>query len=329
MTNEPLVDGFNRRMEYLRVSITDRCNLKCAYCAPSVTSSSRASSCDMLQDDDFLRLINVFACLGIRKVRLTGGEPLARRGAVGLIERIGRIPGVMEMALTTNGTGLKPVAEELARAGVARVNISLDTLSRHKYRKITGRDGFNRALEGFHAALSAGFSTVKVNTVVMAGVNDDEVEEFARLSIGMKAQFRFIEFMPTSAGLWSKEKFVPMSEVKRLVEKLGPLIPASRRQWGGPAEVYRLANAQGEVGFISAVSRHFCADCNRLRITSSGKLMTCLFGGEDLDLREMMRSGSTDAQIAEAIRHAVINKNAVRSLPEENETRLAMACVGG
>jgi len=326
-----LVDGFGRHVEYLRMSVTDRCDLKCAYCMPS-GGSGHAAPCDIMTFRDFLRLARIFAGLGVKKIRLTGGEPLLRKGIVTFIRQVKEIPGIGQIALTTNGMNLSSMAREIREAGVSKINISLDTLNREKFIAITGRDGLNKALEGIGAAMEAGFDSVKINMVVMKGINDDEIEEFARMPLTSPAQVRFIEFMPASRSVWSEDKFVSASAVKERIMKMGGITACGKSMWGGPAEIYKFHGALGELGFISAVSHHFCGDCNRLRLTSSGKLMTCLFGGEDADLHKLITSGADDGAIASAITNAVKNKNAVRALPEKDEDfakRPAMTQVGG
>lgn len=325
-----LVDGQNRIVEYLRVSVTDRCDMKCAYCMPA-KGADIAPSCEIMQFRDFLTIIEIFAELGIRKVRLTGGEPLVRKNIVEFIRQVNHIPGIQQIALTTNGSTLVKKAAALRDAGVKRINISLDSLKRDRFHTITGRDGLQQVLDGIHAAGEVGFESVKVNMVVIGGVNDDEIEEFAEMSRTMNAQIRFIEFMPATPSVWREEKFVPVTVIKNRVSQLGELIPSVRPKWGGPAEVYRFAGAMGEVGFIAAVSRHFCGDCNRLRLTSTGKLLTCLFGKEDLDLKALLVQGASREDIAGAIMTALAGKNAVRVMPTDgvDDARPTMSCVGG
>jgi cyclic pyranopterin phosphate synthase len=329
-TNGPLVDGAGRPIEYLRVSVTDRCDMKCAYCMP-VGGADHADRCDMLKFSEFLTLIELFAGMGVKKVRVTGGEPLVRKGVLGFMRALGRVPGIAQIALTTNGVRLPTVADELKAAGVVTVNVSLDSLRPDRFARITGLPQLDRTLAGIDAALAAGIGSVKINVVAMRGVNDDEIADFARLSLTKPVQVRFIEFMPATPSLWSDERFMNIDEVKERVATVGPLIPATPRQWGGPAKVYTLPGAAGQVGFIAAVSRHFCGDCNRLRLTSTGKLMTCLFGHEDIDLAGLLRSGATGDMMAAAIREVITKKNQVRTLPDDpaDTSRPAMACVGG
>ncbi len=323
-------DGQGRTIEYLRVSVTDRCNLKCTYCMPP-GGADVSENCDMMRLRDLHRLIEVFADLGVRKVRLTGGEPLLRRGFINFVHGVNEIEGIEQIALTTNGILLKKMAGDLIRAGVDRVNISLDTLQPERFKKITGYDSLDSVMEGIEAAIENGFKSVKVNQVVMAGVNDDEIEDFARLSMTMPIQIRFIEFMPATPEVWNNKQMLSMTEVENRIKKMGDLIPCEKAQWGGPAKIYRLEGALGEVGFISAVSNHFCDDCNRLRITSTGALLTCLFGESALDLKALLQDGSSTDHIKNVIMEALKNKNAVREMViDPNDKKLfTMSCVGG
>lgn len=325
-----LIDGSGRGVDYLRMSVTDRCDMKCSYCMP-MGGEVRTEGCDMLKFSEFLTLADIFARMGVRKFRITGGEPLVRKGVLGFVRALGRTPGVEEIALTTNGVRLPRLAAELKEAGIDTVNISLDSLKPERYAAITGLDTLRQTLDGIDAALLAGFDRVKVNVVAMRGVNDDEIADFARMSLDKPVQIRFIEFMPATPSVWSDEKFMNIDDVRHAVEALGELTPSRPQQWGGPAKVYRLPDAKGEVGFIAAVSRHFCDDCNRLRLTSSGKLMTCLFGHEDLDLAMLLRGGMEPLDIARRVMDVLRMKNAVRTLPDnpEDRSRPSMTRVGG
>lgn len=329
---KPLVDKFNRRIEYLRMSVTSRCNLSCSYCVPSGKHGGD-SGCDMLSFKDLLLIANIFARLGVRKVRVTGGEPLARKGIEKFISQLNQIPGVDRVTLTTNGIMLAQMAHRLKGAGLKAVNVSLDTFDREKYASVTGHDGLIKTLAGLDAAIDAGIESVKLNVVVMQGVNDDELEKFAEYTIRNKIQVRFIEFMPHTKGAWDAGRYMPVDDVKKRIEALGALIPCSREQWGGPAEIYRLDGAQGEIGFISAVSRHFCWDCNRLRITADGKLLTCLFEGSALDLRSLIGAGAGAERISAAVQGALMGKWETRpgfdGSANEGQGQVAMRSIGG
>ncbi|MBF0292704.1 MAG: GTP 3',8-cyclase MoaA [Nitrospinae bacterium] len=328
----PLIDRFNRRIEYLRMSVTSRCNLSCSYCVPAGKLSDNGG-CDMLSFRDLLFIADVFARLGVRKVRVTGGEPLVRKGIEKFIAQLAETPGIDRLALTTNGVMLAQMAHSLKSAGLKAVNVSLDTFDREKYARVTGHDGLNNVLSGLNAAIDAGIESVKLNVVVMKGVNDDELEKFAGYTIRNKIQVRFIEFMPHTKGAWNAGQYMPVEDVKKRIEALGALIPCSREQWGGPARIYRLDGAQGEIGFISAVSRHFCWECNRLRITADGKLLTCLFEGSALDLRSLLESGASAERISTAIKEALMGKWEARPGFDSNvndaQGQVAMRHIGG
>jgi cyclic pyranopterin phosphate synthase len=329
---KPLVDSFNRRIEYLRMSVTSRCNLRCSYCVPAGKHSDNAG-CDMLSFRVLLFIADVFARLGVRKVRVTGGEPLVRKGIEKFIAQLNQIPGVERVALTTNGVILAQMARMLKDAGLKAVNVSLDTFDRAKYAKVTGHDGLANVLAGLDAAIDAGIESVKLNVVVMKGVNDDELEKFAEYSMRKKIQVRFIEFMPHTKGAWNAGQYMPVDDVKKRIEALGALIPCSREQWGGPAQIYRLEGAEGEIGFISAVSRHFCWDCNRLRITADGKLLTCLFEGAAMDLKGLLASGASAERISTAITEALMGKWETRpgfdGHVNDGQGQVAMRHIGG
>lgn len=329
---KPLVDRFNRRVEYLRMSVTSRCSLRCSYCVPS-DGDGGGDGCDMLSFSDLLLIATVFARLGVRKVRVTGGEPLSRNGIDRFIWQLSHIPGVERVTLTTNGLFLSPMAHSLKEAGLKAVNVSLDTFDREKYAGITGYDGLRQVLAGLDSAMNAGFESVKLNFVVMKGVNDDELEKFAEYTMGRKMQVRFIEFMPHTKGAWNAGRYMAVDEVKKKVEALGALIPCSREQWGGPAEIYRLAGAEGEIGFISSVSRHFCWDCNRLRITADGKLLTCLFEGAAVDLKSLIESGAGTQEISAAVVEALMGKWESRpgfdGMVNDAQGLVAMRHIGG
>jgi len=288
--------------------------------------------CDVLRYKDLLRLLGVFASMGVRKVRLTGGEPLIRKGIISFIHQVNAIPGIEKIALTTNGVMLERMAPMLKQAGVSAVNISLDTLEKDKFISITGRDELASTLAGIESASSAGIGSVKVNMVVMRGVNDNEVADFALRFRDRGIQIRFIEFMPATPGVWDEKMFVPMSDVKKRIGKLGKLVACEKAQWGGPAKIYRLEGYSDEIGFIAPVSRHFCGECNRLRLTSSGMLLACLFSGSSSDLGKIVRSGGTDAELEGAILKTLNDKNAVRNMSRENMAPGAlfpMSRVGG
>ncbi|TYO96664.1 cyclic pyranopterin monophosphate synthase subunit MoaA [Geothermobacter ehrlichii] len=308
MTEDPtpvsLADRFGRHLDYLRLSITDRCNLRCRYCMPEEGVASLGHDA-VLRYEELLRIARVACGLGVRKIRVTGGEPLVRKGVVGFIRDLAALPQKPEITLTTNGLRLAELAEELGTAGMSRVNVSLDTLRADRFRDITRRDGLERVLAGIAAADRAGLGPVKINMVPIAGVNEDEIEEFARLTLAHPWNVRFIEFMPVSGDLeYAPERRVPVERIMAALERVAPLVEEPRTGPAGPARLYRYAGAPGGLGVIPAVSSHFCGECNRLRVTSDGRIRPCLFSGEEIDLRAAIRAGASDEELAAIFRRA-------------------------
>jgi cyclic pyranopterin phosphate synthase len=300
----PPTDSFHRKIDYLRLSITDRCNLRCSYCMPE-GGVPKLDHAEILRYEEIVRLAGIAISMGISKVRITGGEPLVRKDVLGLCERISRVPGLRSLSLTTNGVLLADFAEGLLRAGIRRINVSLDTLKPEKFAAITRKDLFDRVWAGIMAAAGAGISPVKLNAVIMCGVNDDEIEDLARLTFQFPFHIRFIEVMPFQKDY--EALFVPASEILDRLSRVGSLESTSAGEGNGPALHYRFKGAPGRIGIISPVSGHFCPSCNRLRVTADGKLRTCLFSGEESDLRGMLRQGALDKEIAAAML-AAINK---------------------
>jgi cyclic pyranopterin phosphate synthase len=315
------LDTCNRPISYLRVSVTDRCNLRCVYCMPPQGVPWKPHE-QILRYEEIETVVRAAAGLGIAKVRLTGGEPLVRPGIVDLVRTLARIPGVDDLAMTTNGTLLARHAAALAGAGLRRVNVSLDTLRAGRFRSLTrGSAGLDDVLAGVEAAREAGLEPVKVNTVVVRGLNDDEVVDFARLTLGEDWNVRFIELMPVGNGgamahEW-RERTVMAREVRERIERaLGELEPARVAQGGGPARYYRLPGARGTLGFITPLSDHFCTHCNRLRLTADGHLRPCLLSDDEIDLRAPLRAGAGVEQIKRLILQAVARKPAAHHLDE-------------
>ena len=302
------LDAFNRPISYLRVSVTDRCNLRCVYCMPPEGVPWRPHE-EILRYEEIETIVRAAAELGINKVRLTGGEPLVRKGLVDLVRMLARIPGIDDLAMTTNGTLLARYAEELKAAGLKRVNVSLDTLRPERFRRITRLGELSDTLEGIAAAKKAGLVPVKINTVVIRGLNDDEVVDFARLTVEGDWHVRFIEVMPLGDNAeWAGNGYVPMDEVRARIEgELGELIPAKMRG-SGPARYYRLPGAKGTVGFITPISEHFCHRCNRLRLTADGRLRPCLLSDYEIDLRTPLRRGASAEEIKALIIEGIRNK---------------------
>lgn len=295
-----LLDSYGRRITYLRVSVTDRCNLRCLYCSRHRFRWLPPE--EILTYEEIARVVRVAVEMGVERVRLTGGEPLLRRGICGLIRMLAGIEGLRDLSLTTNGVLLSELASELKAAGLARVNISLDTLDPEKFKRITGMDALARVLAGVEAALARGLTPVKINTVVVRGLNEEEVPEMARLTLSEPLHLRFIEFMPIGEGNEWEDRFVGLEEVMERVREVGDLWPAEV-EGGGPARIFRLPGARGTVGFIAAMSRHFCAACNRLRLTPEGRLRLCLFSDREFDLRPYLRREEDLRQaLAEAVR---------------------------
>ncbi|MBM4444156.1 MAG: GTP 3',8-cyclase MoaA [Chloroflexi bacterium] len=300
-------DSFQRPISYLRVSVTDRCNLRCVYCMPAggVPLVPRA---DILSYEEIATVVRVAAGMGIAKVRLSGGEPLAREGLVGLVEMVSRIEGIDDVALTTNGVLLREQAAGLAAAGLRRVNVSLDSLKTERFRQITGYDALRDVLDGIEEARRAGLAPIKVNMVVMRGVNDDEVVDFALLS-RQGWHIRFIELMPLVEEGRKPTEFVPASEIRQSLSSLGELAPCDAPLGNGPASYFQLPGAGGTVGFITPVSEHFCFKCNRLRLSADGKLLPCLLADDEIDLRQVLRrEASPQDEIRKLILKAVAAK---------------------
>lgn len=289
-------DQYQREISYLRVSVTDLCNLRCRYCMPD--GVCQKTHADILSFEEITEIVTAAAQLGIRKVRITGGEPLVRRGVTDLCRMVAAVPGIEEVALTTNGLLLEKYARELKEAGVDRVNISLDTMDPEKYRYITGGGNLEGALRGIQAAFQAGLTPVKVNTVLIGGFNDDEIEAFVNLTRQRPIELRFIELMPMG-GEFGKEAYLPGDEVLRRVPELAPV----ETEKGGVARLYRLPDGKGKVGLISAVSRHFCATCNRLRLTSEGNLKPCLHSNQEIRVR-----GKHGEELLDTLRTAILEK---------------------
>ena len=298
-----LFDSFHRRINYLRISVTDRCNLRCIYCMPPQGVPLIPRS-ELLSYEEILTVVQASAELGINKIRLTGGEPLVRTELPKLIRMLSQIEGIEEISLTTNGTLLKKYAIELKEAGLRRVNVSLDTFRADRFRCITRRGELKDALEGIEAAKDAGLQPVKINTVVMRGINGDEALDFASMTYKEGWSVRFIELMP----FVNVAEFVPSAEVLQCIELLGKLEPCSAIAGNGPAKYYRLPGAKGTIGFISPVTEPFCSNCNRLRLTSYGKLCPCLLADSGIDLKGLLRSDASIQEIKRLILRVIVSK---------------------
>lgn len=302
-----LSDSFQRPINYLRISVTDRCNLRCIYCMPAGGISLLPRS-ELLTYEEIYRIVRIAVGLGITRVRISGGEPLVRAGLVHLLRLFGETMGLEDIALTTNGILLERYAEQLRQAGLHRVNVSLDSLRRTRFESITGYDGLDQVLRGIAAAREAGLNPVKINMVVMRGINDDEVVDFAARSRDEGWLVRFIELMPFGGGSAGPLAFVPVVEIKRRIAALGELEPSLPPKGNGPAKYYRLPGARGNIGFITPVSEHFCFGCNRLRLTADGRLLPCLLSEKEIDLREPLRGGASVEDLASLFEKAVASK---------------------
>jgi cyclic pyranopterin phosphate synthase len=321
------LDSFGRNINYLRVSVTDRCNLRCIYCMPP-EGVPQISHSEILSYEEIRAVARAAAELGIYKIRLTGGEPLVRADLPELMKMISQVEGIEEMSLTTNGTFLKKYALELKQAGLSRVNVSLDTLKPDKFRYITRLGELKTILEGIEAAKEAGFEPVKINTVIMRGINDDEVLDFARMTYEDGWHVRFIELMPFKGVA----EFVPSIELRQHISLLGKLEPCASITGNGPAIYYRLAGAKGTIGFINPLTEHsFCSLCNRMRLTSDGKLRPCLLGEDEIDLKTPLRNNASVEELKSLILKAVASKPEHHHL-EEGNVRLVnrkMSQIGG
>jgi cyclic pyranopterin phosphate synthase len=316
-----LVDLFSRSISYLRVSVTDQCNLRCIYCTPREIGDKLPCG-ELLNYEELLRVIKLAVKLGIRKVRLTGGEPLVRKNIISFIRRLAAIPGLEDIRLTTNGVMLAKYAADLHDAGIRKLNISLDTMQRERFAKITGADRFDQVWQGINLAQSMGFSPVKLNMVALRGINDDELVDFARLSLTHALQVRFIEFMPIGdATIWGEERYISSEEIKERISVLGELAPVETARMDGPARIYRFRQAEqakGSVGFISPISHKFCDHCNRLRLTSEGKLRSCLLSDKETDLKTILRAGGSDDDVKKALVQTILDKPKSHTLFEKD-----------
>ena len=325
-----LVDSFGRTVRDLRISITDRCNFRCTYCMPS-EGMQWLTRPEVLTYEEIERVTSIFVNrFGIRSVRLTGGEPTVRAHLPVLVEKLARI-GLDDFSITTNGSTFKSVASDLYAAGLRRANISLDTLRRDRFEQMTRRDELENVIEGIDAAVIAGFSPVKVNAVVQRGVNDDEIVDLARFGRDRNIEVRFIEFMPLDAeGNWNPKQVMGQDEIVAAIGDVFPLeqVPA---RGAAPADRWRYLDGRGTVGVIPTVTKPFCGDCDRVRLTADGQFRTCLFATDEFDLMSLLRNGATDDVIAETIVNAVAAKWAGHQIGKVNFIRpkRTMSQIGG
>jgi len=327
----PYRDDFGRAINYLRVSVTDRCNLRCVYCMPEEGVEKQAHS-KILRYEELALVVRAAAELGISKVRITGGEPLARLGLPGFVGMVASTPGIDDISLTTNGTLLARQAAALAAAGLQRVNISLDSLRPERFQRITRRGHLEDVWSGLAAAEAAGLAPIKINMVVVRGLNDDEVADFARRTVTDGWHVRFIELMPIGANVaWAGDGVVPIPDIQARVEaELGALEPVHGPRGNGPARYYQVPGARGTVGFIGALSNHFCATCNRLRLTADGRLRPCLLSDQEIDLRDALRAGADLGEVRALLARAIRAKPQRHLLGEAASPRdRTMAQIGG
>ena len=316
-----LMDHLGRNIDYLRISITDRCNLRCRYCMPADGVETKGHQ-DILSYEDIIKIVKTGIELGIRKVRITGGEPLVRLGVEDLISSLSRLE-LKDISMTSNAVLLSKKAEKLKAAGLDRINISLDTLDPVKFKEITRRDNLQQVLSGIRAAQKAELNPVKLNVVVMKGINDDELFDFVELSRSEKLSIRFIEYMPLG-GEAEAGKFISSSDIKNLISKKYKLQPADSKG-NGPANYYKVEGAAGTIGFISAVSEHFCSSCNRLRLTADGRFKPCLAGNQEVKI-----TGMTKKEIKAAYKKALAVKPACHDLNfEKQDYSRNMSQIGG
>jgi cyclic pyranopterin phosphate synthase len=304
---EKLVDTFGRVHNNLRISVTDRCNLRCTYCMPEeVVFLDRG---ELLTFEEVTRFVEITAPLGIDKIRLTGGEPLMRRDLPRLVRMLTAIPGIRDVGLTTNGILLADQAQAFFDAGLRRINISLDTLNPERFRQLTRRDGLEKVIAGILAAKKAGFDPIKINAVSIRGITEAEVIPLARFAREHALEMRFIEYMPIGADHWERGKVYFAHEIMEQLEReIAPLVPVEDYDPRAPAMEFRYTDGGGKIGIIASVSRPFCLSCNRLRLTAEGKLRNCLFALDEVDIKPMLRGHAPESEIADAIRRNVLAK---------------------
>ncbi len=326
-----LTDSFNRRINYIRISVTDRCNLRCLYCMPP-EGLPWIPKADILTYEEIAKIIRAVAPLGVERLRLTGGEPLVRRDLPKLVSMLAEIPGIKDIALSTNGIHLAEMAHDLKKAGLNRVNVSLDTLKPDRFRQIARRPGLEQVLEGLEVAEELGLHPIKVNTVVMRGINDDELPDFAALTLEHPWHIRLIEVMPLEDNVYLQASaYISWDEMRQRLLDLGTLEPVDGPLGNGPARYFRLPGGKGTIGVITPLSHNYCDRCNRVRLTADGRLRLCLFGDQEIDLRSPLRQGADEEQIR------AIFLRAMRIKPERHHLDLgapssalrALSQVGG
>jgi len=320
-----------RKINYLRISITDRCNFNCRYCVPK-DPFPHVSHDQIASYEEILKIVDIAVDLGITKIRITGGEPFVRKGIFSFLERLTTIDELNDISITTNASLLN--AEKLQRLwdmGITRLNFSLDTLSAEKFIFITGRDQFTKVFDTIYAAKDIGFSPIKINAVVLKDINDDEITDLAAISIDQPFQIRFIEYMPMGNSKISNDQQVLTPYIKKTIEsKFGELIPVTKKLKDGPAKKYRIKNSKGEIGFITPVSDHFCNECNRLRLTAQGRLRPCLLDDHEKDILTPLRNNASKKELTAIMEKVIIEKPASHHLAQINNRIFSqMSSIGG
>ncbi len=325
-----MIDKHSRKISYLRVSVTDLCNLRCVYCMPPGGSELSRKE-EILSLEEILKLVKHGVSLGVNKIRITGGEPLVRKGIISLVNQIAEIKGIDDIAMTTNGVFLKEFATQLKSSGLSRLNISLDTMREDRFAEITRGGNIADVFDGVEAVLKAGFKGTKMNAVVMRGDNDDEIHDFVRYIMERDIELRFIELMASGwKDMVNEDRFMPTSEIMERVRGVGELVPDKQRVGGGPATIYRIKGALGSIGFISAVSKPFCSTCNRLRLTSDGKLRSCLLTGGEVDIKDILRSSNLDeTEMQDKLTEAFFKVTDMKPIVHSGRNRAVMNQIGG
>lgn len=323
-------DRYGRRINYLRISVTDRCNLRCSYCMPPEGIPLMAHD-EILKYEEIIRLARLAHGVGFTKFRITGGEPLARKGLPDLVRELARIDKNIDLALTTNGVLLSKYAEELKSAGLRRINISLDTLKREKFQQISRFDLFDEVMSGIERAIQVGFEPIKINVVAVKGVNDDEILDFIEMTKEQPLWVRFIELMPFSRNNWRDESFMSVDEIKEHIETRYQLTAVGQPDTSAPSMDYQVEGHKGYIGFIAPLSEAFCDLCNRLRLTADGHLLPCLHSDMEIDIKTPMRAGASDDELKLILRKAMLAKPKGHTLCDETSerTKRSMSRVGG
>ncbi len=329
---EPLIDGFGRVHTNLRVSVTDRCNIRCFYCMPAENVRFKPRH-ELLNFEEIARFVRVLAEMGVNKVRLTGGEPLVRHDLSVLVAMLAQVPGVRDIAMTTNGMLLAQQACALRKAGLKRLNISLDSLNPETFFKISRREGLEQVLEGIFAAQKVGFEKIRLNAVAIRGITEDEIVPLGHFAREHGMEMRFIEFMPLDAdGAWKTEQVLSGTEIRKVLEReIGPLVPLAIEDPSQPATDYAFADGRGQIGFINPVTQPFCHNCNRLRLTAEGRVRNCLFSTVEWDAREILRGGGSDDDLAALVAASIGAKRAGHGIDSEEFVKPARAMyqIGG